>query len=106
MISSFIGMFYIKTICFVKQVFRVESAWNNIGILIVENASGIEIENSEPLNEVFCLKCYPSLYNGTFVVPRGKPDKNDMLDLSQLVDLQDVYSCDPQSFEDDLTNKV
>jgi len=85
-------------------VFQVESAWNNIGILIVENASGIQIENEKYNNEVFCLKCYPSLYNGSFgdIVHRGKPNISEMTDLAALSDQPDIYSCDSTSFKDDV----
>jgi len=85
----------------VPLVLQVESAWNNIGILIVENENEIKVENVKYDNEVFCLKCYPSLYNVTFssIVHRGKPNKSDMIDLSTLLDRPNIYSCDSKSFE-------
>ena len=87
----------------------MESAWNNIGILIVENENEIKVESLKYDNEVFCLKCYPSLYNGTFsnIVHRGKPNKSDMIDLSTLLDRPNIYSCDSKSFEgNDIRSKV
>ena len=58
---------------------------------------------------MFCLKCYPGLYNGAFgdIVHRGKPNKSDMNELSTLIYRPDIYSCDPDLFdENDLKNKV
>ena len=58
---------------------------------------------------MFCLKCYPGLYNGTFgdIVHRGKPNKSDMNELSTLIYRPDIYSCEPDLFdENDLKNKV
>ena len=58
---------------------------------------------------MFCLKCYPALYNGTFgdIVHRGKPNKSDMNELSTLIYRPDIYSCDSNlTDENDLTNKV
>ena len=58
---------------------------------------------------MFCLKCYPGLYNGTFgdIVHRGKPNKSDMNELSTLIYRQNIYSCDQDSFdENEFRNKV
>ena len=89
-------------ISFILQTLEIDSAWSNIAILIVENADGTKMENSSYPNQVFCLKCYPSLYNFT----RGKLNANR----TQLVILEDiptVDSCDPESFKDvDITDKV
>ena len=89
-------------ISFILQTLEIDSAWSNIAILIVENADGTTMENSSYSNQVFCLKCYPSLYNFT----RGKLNANR----TQLVILEDiptVDSCDPESFKDvDITDKV
>ena len=61
------------------------------------------MENEKYNNEVFCLKCYPSLYNGSFgdIVHRGKPNLSEMTDLKALSDQPDIYSCDSTSFQDD-----
>ena len=89
-------------ISFILQTLEIDSAWSNIAILIVENNDGTAMENSSYPNQVFCLKCYPSLYNFT----RGKLNANR----TQLVILEDiptVDSCDPESFKDvDITDKV
>ena len=80
----------------------MESAWSNIGILIVENEDGSKMVDSKYGNEVFCLKCYPSLYNFT----RGKINA-ERYDLQILEDIPNVDSCDPTSFgQVDIKEKV
>ena len=89
-------------ISFILQTLEIDSAWSNIAILIVENADGTKMENSSYPNQVFCLKCYPSLYNFT----RGKLNAN-RTQLVILEDIPNVDSCDPESFKDvDITEKV
>ena len=89
-------------ISFILQTLEIDSAWSNIAILIVENADGTTMENSSYSNQVFCLKCYPSLYNFT----RGKLNAN-RTQLVILEDIPNVDSCDPESFKDvDITDKV
>ena len=89
-------------ISFILQTLEIDSAWSNIAILIVENADGTNMENSSYPNQVFCLKCYPSLYNFT----RGKLNAN-RTQLVIIEDIPNVDSCDPESFKDvDITDKV
>ena len=60
------------------------------------------MEDSKYDNEVFCMKCFQSAYNFT----RGKSSAKKY-DLLTLLDIPDVDSCDPESFEGvDIKEKV
>ena len=60
------------------------------------------MDHSGYSNEVFCVKCYPSLYN--FTVGLSSANRYH---LSDMVDLKNVDSCDETSFDrNSVKNKV
>ena len=87
---------------FVLQLFRAECTWN-VGILFVEKTVGGGNTGDETHSEgVFCLKCFPDLYN--FTRDRVSAERYGF---SSLTDLTDVDSCDRESYEGkDIEGKV
>ena len=69
--------------------------------MIVENDDGTKMDGSSYSNEVFCLKCYPSVYNFT----RGLVNAT-RYDLSILLDLNNVDSCDEKLGQKEIKDKV
>ena len=92
-LNRLVNTSYTRYLCtyLILQVHKIEAAWN-IGILIVEKDGSTNTDDSNVV-QLFCLKCYPSLYN--FTQERSNATRYN---LSSLMDLNSVDSCDKEAY--------